>query len=531
MNIQLKTVLDARWLRAWRRWPWWLRALLGGVLLLTLWAVVGHLRHGPDAEDVPVGVVQSGPLAINITEVGTIQSRDKVVVRNEVEGRNTIISLIEEGKTVRKDDLLVELDASDFQKRQAEQQILVENAESAVIQARENLALVLNQNQAALDQTAVDAQFAGLELVKYEQGELPQEIQKLEAQITLAREEMQRVGDKLEWSRKLAKDGYVTRMELQADELAVKKCELDLQLALRALTVLKEYASVQKMTKLRSDINQTGLAVERAKRKAVADQTRAETDLRARKQEYERQKTKLDHIVDQIAKCRILAPTDGLVVYASTAGPRRGQMEPLRAGLDVYERQDLIYIPTAASMIAEVKIQEASLTKLRAGLPVRLKVDVLPNRIFWGQLEKIGVMPDAVDAWLNPDLKLYTCTVTFDAASGELRPGMGCQAEIIIEEYDQAVFVPVQSVLRIKGRPTVFVMTPGGPRERPVEVGLDNNRMIRILSGLKPGEKVLLNPPLPLASVEDEGSAKEARSRAQPPAKAKTAPPGKAGDA
>jgi len=529
VSINLKTLRDARWLRVWRSWPRGLRLALAAALLLAGWGAAARLRRGPDTKDVPVCEVQSGPLTISIAEAGSIQSRDKVVVRNQVEGRNTIIALVDEGRMVKKGDLLVELDASDFQTRQVEQQILVDNAESAVIQARENLALVLNQNQATLDQTAVDAQFAKLELVKYEQGELPQEIQKLETAITLAREEQQRATDKLEWSRKLAQDGYVTRMELQADELAVKKCDLDLQLAQRDLAVDKEYTSVQKITKLCSDTNQTTLAVERAKRKAVADQTRAETDLRARRQEYTRQKTKLDHITEQIAKCRIVAPTDGLVVYATTAGPRHGQVEPLRTGQDVYERQDLIYIPTAASMVAEVKIQEASLTKLRVGLPVRLKVDVLPNRVFWGQLEKISVMPDAVDAWLNPDLKNYTCTVGFDAATGELRPGMSCQAEIIIAEYPQADYVPLQAVLRIKGRPTVYVLTAGGPRARPVEVGLDNNRMIRILSGLKPGEKVLLNPPLPPSTVEEDLPPKETRRLARPPAKAKPAPDAKAG--
>ncbi len=492
-------------------------------MLLAIMAIVGWLRHPDETPDTPVCIVQSGPLTISITETGTIQSRDKVVVRSEVEGRSTIIALIDEGKTVKKGDLLVELDASDFQNRQAEQQILVDNAESAVIQSRESLALVLNQNQAAQDQTAVDSEFAQMELSKYEKGEYPQEVQKLETQLTLAHEERQRAQDKREWSRKLSQEGYVTRMELQADELAVKKCELDLQLAERAMSVLKQYSSVQKIRKLRSDVNQTGLAVERAKRKALSDKTRAETDLKARQQEFKRQKVKLDHILEQIAKCRIVAPAGGMVVYASTAGPRRGSIEPLRSGQDVYERQELVYIPTAASMIAEVKIQEASLTKLRVGLPVHLKVGAVPNRVFWGQLEKIGVMPDAVDAWLNPDLKLYTCTVTFDSAGCELRPGMSCQAEILIEEYDRAIFLPVQAVQRIKGQPTVYVQTAGLARERPVKLGLDNNRMVRILSGLKPGEKVLLNPPLPSAPEEDEAFTNGLR----PPVKSKAVPPGK----
>jgi hypothetical protein len=42
----------------------------------------------------------------------------------------------------------------------------------------------------------------------------------------------------------------------------------------------------------------------------------------------------------------------------------------------------------------------------------------------------------------------------------------------------------------------VYVAGPDGVDTRKVEVGMDNNRMIRIVGGLSEGEKVLLAPPL-----------------------------------
>ena len=56
-----------------------------------------------------------------------------------------------------------------------------------------------------------------------------------------------------------------------------------------------------------------------------------------------------------------------------------------------------------------------------------------------------------------------------------------------------------------------------------MKLGLDNNRMVRILDGLKPGEKVLLNPPLPSAPEEDEAHTNGLR----PPVKTKFIVPGK----
>jgi uncharacterized membrane protein len=66
-------------------------------------------------------------------------------------------------------------------------------------------------------------------------------------------------------------------------------------------------------------------------------------------------------------------------------------------------------------------------------------------------------------------------------------------------------------VVRVNGQATAFVRTPAGAEARPVRVGLDNNRMVRILDGLKPGERVLLAPPLDRATAPDD-------ARAKPPA-------------
>ena len=74
---------------------------------------------------------------------------------------------------------------------------------------------------------------------------------------------------------------------------------------------------------------------------------------------------------------------------------------------------------------------------------------------------------------------------------------MSCRAEIIIETYDKTVYVPVQSVVRVSGVPTVFVVRPGqAPEQREVEIGMDNNKMVVILNGLEAGEQVMLAPPL-----------------------------------
>jgi hypothetical protein len=83
---------------------------------------------------------------------------------------------------------------------------------------------------------------------------------------------------------------------------------------------------------------------------------------------------------------------------------------------------------------------------------------------------------------------------------------MSCKAEIIVAQYDDAVYIPVQAVLRVGGKRVVFVVKDGSLEERTIEVGLDDNRMIRIVSGLEEGEVVLMTPPLRAATIEPGSS-------------------------
>ena len=79
-------------------------------------AGLAWMLSGGSGDDgaTPVFEVAEGPLTIGITANGSVQSRDKVVLRSELEGRNTILWVVEDGVSVKKGDLLVEFDAAEL---------------------------------------------------------------------------------------------------------------------------------------------------------------------------------------------------------------------------------------------------------------------------------------------------------------------------------------------------------------------------------------------------------------------------------
>ncbi|MCA1808689.1 MAG: hypothetical protein LC725_04410 [Lentisphaerae bacterium] len=215
-------------------------AVLLGLIVLTylLWA------GGQKTEnEILTAPVKRGPLTITLEESGTIQNSQSAVVRSQVEGNTTILYLVPEGTQVKTGELLVELDSSQLVENLARQQITVMNAEASFIRARENLAVVRNQGESDIAKAELAHQFAVHDLRKYQEGEHPRELQKAEAEINIAREELQRANDKLEWSERLGEEGYVTRTELQADALSAKRAQINLALAESAMDLLINYSN------------------------------------------------------------------------------------------------------------------------------------------------------------------------------------------------------------------------------------------------------------------------------------------------
>jgi len=484
------------------------RIVFGGAALAVL-AVAGALslrgRRVADAAGAePCARAQRGPLVVDLSEDGEIKPSEQLILKSEVEGRHSILYIIPEGSMVRKGDLLVELDVATTVDERVNQEIAVTNAASALEMKREDLEIARNQAASDVELAEQDLAFAREDLEKYEEGEYPNKLDETKGAIALAEQELEQAREKYEWSKRLHAEDFLSESELKGDELSWRHRELALATARGNLALLETYTHRRELAKLQSDVRQKEAALDRVRRKAASSILQEESSLRAKESEYNRQKQKLDKLATQIEKARIYAPMDGQVIYSTSNQRPWENNEPLKEGVEVWERRDLIILPTADTFIASTVVRESALKSLSTGMPVRVTCDAIPGRVFSGTLSRIAPMPDNGRRWMNPDIKEYPAEVRIDGGVGELKNGLGCRVRIILAEYEDAVSVPVQCVVRAGGRPFVWVRTARGTERRAVETGLDNNRFVRILSGLEGGEEVLLVPPLGNSAPEAE---------------------------
>ena len=153
-----------------------------------------------------------GPFSHIVLERGEIESSSNVEVRCEVRGRTSssgtnILEIIPEGSWVEKGEFLVRLDDSLLQTQLIQQQIVCSNSQSAVIEA-----------EASLDA-------AKLALKEYSEGTFKEQVVQQESEIFVARENKRRADEYLEYSKRLAKRGYIPEAQLEADAFRGQESE------------------------------------------------------------------------------------------------------------------------------------------------------------------------------------------------------------------------------------------------------------------------------------------------------------------
>lgn len=448
-----------------------------------------------DSEDaLPGPQVKRGPMVISVSQRGNLSARNSEIVRNELEGRTTILTLIPEGTSVKEGDIIAELDVSSTEDRRVEQEIALQNAEAAWIKAKQELEIQESQNFSDIERAKRDLRFAEIDLDKYLNGDLPQDRASADEAIALAEEELKQAEETLKYSEGLFEEGFLTRTEYERDRLTAQRREIELDKARRAKELLEKYDRPRQEDTLLADIDEAKRELQRVELQAEARLVDYQASVKSTKSKLDLERTDLEKVRDQLSKATVRAPVDGLVVYARERS-RWGSGDPIAEGTEVRERQELVTIPRQGGMIVEASLHESVIKKVQAGQKATIRVDAIPGRTFNGTVDFVSLLPDSQNFWANPNQRLFETRVVVDEATVEMRPGMSCEVEILVDSLDDVLQVPVQAVFRSGARNLVFVDTPNGTVETDVEIGADNGRWVEIKSGLTEGQTVLLSPP------------------------------------
>jgi RND family efflux transporter MFP subunit len=476
-------------------------------------------------------------LIITVSPGGSIKARNTIEVKNEVDERQmTILDVVDEGTTITQEDfengkVLVTLESSEIKNELTQREMDFASAEASLAQAKEAYFIQINQNESDVAAAELTVKWALMDLQKYVGEELAttiiedanrgmsltenyinslikdanslkdcgagQALQTLQDTIDVSADQLLQAQNTLNGTIKLNEAKYISDLELERDQLAVKTRTISKQSNELALELFKLYDFPKQIEKYLSDYVEAKRRLERTHASTrsrlaqkEADRKKAESNFRSRKERLEKSRKDLE-------LCTIKAPAPGLVIYGSGSGGHeryRGR-NIIGTGETVYRNQTLITLPDLTKLMADVSVHESDVDKVKPGQRANIVLDAFPDVTLTGEVLKVAPLPDQSKGWFNPDLKVYKTEVAIDGVHDFIKPGMSAKAEILVDHIKDALIVPNHVVANRLGKKVCYVSTSFGSEQREVQTGQYNDAFVQILSGLQAGEKVLLNPP------------------------------------
>ncbi len=349
-------------------------------------------------------------------------------------------------------------------------------------------------------------------------GQARQRLRSLDNTLVLSQEEVGLAETDLEGTKRLLEQDFVTRNQYENDMLGLRRKQISLETAETSRELFIRYEFPKEAEKLLSDYEEALRKLERAKKLAESKMAQAEAKLNSAEATFQLQTRRRREIQEQIQKCTIRAERPGLVVYGSEDSGWR--QERIEEGATVRERQVIITIPDTTHMNVNVKVHESVVQRVQRGQQARIRVDANPEILLTGEVNRIAVLPDSQNRWMNPDMKVYPTTVHIHGTHDWLKPGMSAQTQIIIDQLDDVLQIPLQAVFPDNGQQVCYVAKATGYERRVIETGQFNDSLIVVKNGLKEGESVLLRAPVQpdVRTREQERMAPEERMQESEPA-------------
>jgi HlyD family secretion protein len=465
------------------------RSLLLALLLCSALGGCGK-KKGDGPREGGTHTVARGKLPITLGEKGTLKTKNATKLNAETYAK--IEWIIEEGKTVKKDDILVKLDKQEMDKQREQLENQVTQLEAELKSATTNELIQKQQNQTNVEKAELQVEVAKVELKKFLEADDPAERRKLALAVESAETEVERNEEKLKANEELRKEDFVTENDVREARIQLKKARNDLETARMELKSYEEYRRPLELRKKEAAVVEADRGLEQAKQAAEAQLADKAAQVRQRESSLSSTKFQLEKTKEILSKMEIKAPTDGTVIYGDQDQP--WNRENIKVGQQVWQGMVLITLPDPSEMAVTIQIHEADVDKLKVGMKAFVTSETQKDRTFEGEVVKIDSVANAGQNWWGgDDVKRFKVEIALTGKDLNLKTGTSARAEIRVGEVDECLAVPLQAVHDKDGKRYCFRQNGGSARERvEVTVGASNETMIEIKTGLSEADQVLL---------------------------------------
>ena len=216
---------------------------------------------------------------------------------------------------------------------------------------------------------------------------------------------------------------------------------------------------------------------------------------------------------------QVSAPMDGVVVAVVT---KQGQTVNANQSAPT-----IVILAKLDVMTIKAEVSEADVIKVDPGMPVYFTILGDPDTRYTATLRQVEPAPESivneVSTTASSSSSTSSTAIYYNAlfevpnAKGKLRALMTAQVSIVLARRQNALQIP-SSALGEKGKDGLYAVRvmdgDGRVAVRKVRIGLNNNAVAEVLSGLKQSEKVVIGE---ASTRTDDSSSNNRRPMGPPP--------------
>lgn len=205
-------------------------------------------------------------------------------------------------------------------------------------------------------------------------------------------------------------------------------------------------------------------------------------------------KARLDLAESNLRKTKITAPFNGILGFR-------------KASIGAYTSvgQDLVTIDAMDPIKVQFKLPEYTLSYLKLGQEIDLKVDAYPGEVFKGKIY-------AIDPKIGERTRNVSAKASISNTDYRLKPGLFARLHLSLSQKDKTLFLPESALVPMGQDYFVFTLVDGKAHFTQVKLGLKQGETREILEGITKDSQVVatgqhkLFEGLPIAPYVPEAS-------------------------
>lgn len=422
---------------------------------------------------VQVQAVDTKSISDVLEITGEVTTGLETTVGAKLSGKLTAV-YVKDGDSVSTGQLIASQDTSvqNAQLRQAMAGLATAN--SQLSQAISNARIGPSKSAAAVRSAQAGLRSAQANLKKIQAGARSEERLQTKAQLRAAKANLDTAQKDLERKQTLADQGAIPRAQLDQAQNAYAAALSQYNSALQAQAIQQNGARPEDIAVAQQSVTSAMEALSQAKAQQQLD-VLFQDQVRSAQATVQSARAQVEVAQQAISDSQIRAPFSGRI-----------SGKPAQAGQIAGPGTTIATIVGVGGNYFEGDVPENEITKVQPGKPVTIRITAIPGKTFSGHVAAIS--PQGSDVG-----RLFKVRISLDSMSSEIKPGMFATGQITLSVAPNAVVVPATAIVNYRDQQGVWVMNgKDGVKFMPVTIGIRKDDSVQVLTGLAPGEKLII---------------------------------------